>query len=87
MHLLLHSHDFDFGFPHLGSLIRKINFPWTFSNIADVPERTDTPSDDASRSEEPQPDDGQVPGTRRFVIKVVNGVRVGLIGLVEKEWV
>lgn len=66
--------------------MRETQFPWTFANIADVPDASGSDAESAdARLEEPQPGDGQVPGTQRFVIKVVNGVRVAMVGLVEKE--
>ena len=60
----------------------RTNFPWTFSNIADVPREQ---SAEDRRSEEPHEGDSQVPGTQRYVVKEINGVKIGLIGLVEKE--
>lgn len=74
----LGNHDFDFGYPHLKKLMKQTNFPWTFSNIADIGK------DGSSSVDEPQDDDKQVEGTERYWVCEVEGVRIGCIGLVEK---
>lgn len=80
----LGNHDFDFGYPHLCKLMPQTNFPWTFSNIADV-QHTDPQK---SNEIEPQETDKQVDGTLRFwVTELHDGVRVGCIGLVERDWI
>lgn len=75
----LGNHDFDFGYPHLQSLIKQTNFPWTFTNIADTGHEPDADSND-----EPKDYDKQVEGTTESWVCEVNGVRIGCIGLVEK---
>ncbi|CEH16317.1 5' nucleotidase [Ceraceosorus bombacis] len=78
------NHDFDFGFPHLRSLMKRCSFPWHLSNIAD------TSADESARdaiSDEPQEGDATVPGTTKFTIMPVAGLRVAIIGLVEKDWI
>lgn len=61
----------------------KTNFPWHLSNIADT---SASPEAQASSSEEPHPGDQVVPGTHRYTVLNVKGVKVGIIGLVEKDW-
>lgn len=75
------NHDFDFGYPHLRNLMKQTNFPWTFTNIADVGDA------DAKFQDEPQEGDKQVEGTLRYWVCEVHGVRIGCIGLVEKDWI
>jgi 5'-nucleotidase len=77
----LGNHDFDFGYPHLQRLMQQTNFPWTFTNIADVG------SDEAGHSDEPEESDKQVEGTIRSWICEIQGVRIGCVGLVEKDWI
>ncbi|MCO5566137.1 hypothetical protein L7F22_019813 [Adiantum nelumboides] len=80
----LGNHDFDFGYPHLCKLMPQTNFPWTFSNIADV-QHTDP---QRGHEIEPQETDRQVDGTlRAWVTELHDGVRVGCIGLVERDWI
>jgi 5'-nucleotidase len=74
----LGNHDFDFGYPHLRRLMQQTNFPWTFSNIADVGD------EQASKSDEILESDKQVEGTFRSWVVEVEGVRIGCIGLVER---
>jgi 2',3'-cyclic-nucleotide 2'-phosphodiesterase (5'-nucleotidase family) len=61
----------------------KTNFPWHLSNIVDT---SSSPAAQTSTSEEPQEGDAVVPGTQRYTVLNVKGVRVGIIGLVEKDW-
>jgi len=63
------NHDFDFGYPHLSTLVKDNTFPWLLSNIID----TTT---------------GRVPAAlKEYFVLERCGVRVGFIGLVEKEWI
>lgn len=73
----LGNHDFDFGYPHLQTLMKQTNFPWTFTNIANVGE-------DQDDVEQPKESDKQVEGTIRSWVCEVEGVRIGCVGLVEK---
>lgn len=70
-------------------MIKQTGFPWVFSNIADRPsdESQDekSKSQDGKQGEEWLEDDGQVEGTEPFWITQVNGIKIGVIGLVEKE--
>jgi len=72
------NHDFDFGYPHLKSLMKQTNFPWCFTNIADVGDA------DSGFEDEPKEGDKQVQGTMRHWVCEVQGIRIGCIGLVEK---
>lgn len=74
----LGNHDFDFGYLHLKKLMKQTNFPWTFSNIADIGQ------DGTSNLDEPQEGDKQVQGTERYWVCEAQGVKIGCIGLVEK---
>jgi len=79
------------------SLIKQTNFPWVFSNIADRGSKDDSDDEEEQNREdqskggeskeggdEPQEGDQQVEGTKEYWVKEVNGVRIGIIGLVEK---
>lgn len=80
----LGNHDFDFGYPHLCKLMPQTNFPWTFSNIADVQHFDPTRGHEI----EPQQTDKQVDGTlKAWVTEMHDGVRIGCIGLVERDWI
>ncbi|KAN0061635.1 hypothetical protein ACQY0O_006561 [Thecaphora frezii] len=79
----LGNHDWDFGYPHLQTLMAQNNFPWLFSNVVDVGDGADQQVWD----EDPKDDDRRVPGTLQSWTTTVNGVKVGCIGIVEKEWI
>lgn len=64
------NHDFDFGFPHLQTLMSSCNFPWLLSNIVDT------------ARDEKQPE-----GVKRFETFERCGVKIGVIGLVEEDWI
>ena len=66
------NHDFDFGVEQLVSLIEKCNFPWLLSNVID--KSTSKP----------------LAGAHRYLVlppERCGGVKVGIIGLVEIEWI
>ncbi|KAG0793734.1 hypothetical protein G6F29_010133 [Rhizopus arrhizus] len=65
----LGNHDFDFGMPQLGKLIRQTQFPWLLSNVLN------------------QENDVADPIVKRYLVIEHEGLRIGLIGLVEKEWI
>lgn len=66
---LVGNHDFDFGYPHLCTLLQDTKFPWLLSNITDN-------------------NTSQVPDQLlEFLVLERSGARIGLIGLVEKEWI
>ncbi|SPO22951.1 related to 5`-nucleotidase precursor [Ustilago trichophora] len=86
----LGNHDWDFGYPHLQTLMGKNNFPWLFSNVVD---RSGKDKDEEKEKEcsnwdeDFRDDDNQVDGTLRYWTTTVQGVKVGCIGIVEKEWI
>ncbi|WFD29911.1 hypothetical protein MSPP1_000925 [Malassezia sp. CBS 17886] len=63
------NHDWDFGYPHLQTLMDRNNFPWLFSNVVDAAWRTDgapgadgaSPTDGASSADGNAPTDGSSP--------------------------
>ena len=80
---VLGNHDWDFGYPHLQRLLSKTNFPWLFSNVVDASWReanNDESHDDLDERDE------QIETTLPYFVMDVRGVRIGCIGLVEKEW-
>lgn len=84
----LGNHDWDFGYPHLQTLMAQNNFPWLFSNVVD---RSSSGAREGKAGEnwdeDFQDDDAQVNGTLRYWTITVQGVKVGCIGIVEKEWI
>ncbi|SJX61573.1 related to 5`-nucleotidase precursor [Sporisorium reilianum f. sp. reilianum] len=84
----LGNHDWDFGYPHLQTLMAQNNFPWLFSNVVDRSGKAAEQNKDCSNWDEDfQDDDAQVDGTLRSWTTTVQGVKVGCIGIVEKEWI
>ncbi|SPO24663.1 related to 5`-nucleotidase precursor [Ustilago trichophora] len=86
----LGNHDWDFGYPHLQTLMGKNNFPWLFSNVVDRSgkEKDEEKEKECSNWDEDfRDDDNQVDGTLRYWTTTVQGVKVGCIGIVEKEWI
>ena len=73
------NHDLDFSAGHLRRLMGKTNFPWLFSNV-----KVGKPEED---SEEPQDGDEQPEGTLPHWISEVQGLKIGVIGLIEKDWI
>lgn len=63
------NHDFDFGYPHLTTLLKDTNFPWLLSNVVDV-----------NTSTVPE-------GLHEYFVLERVGVRIGFIGLIEKDWI
>ncbi len=60
----LGNHDWDFGYPHLQTLMAQNNFPWLFSNVVDRSGKTEQENKDCSNWDEDfQDDDAQVNGT------------------------
>lgn len=91
------NHDFDFGWPHLGKMMRQCNFPWMLSNIADIGGDENAAAEDSAKtpansrseqasmtSDEPQENDRVARGTLPQWVCDVQGVRIGCISLVEK---
>ncbi|KAI9286286.1 Metallo-dependent phosphatase-like protein [Umbelopsis sp. AD052] len=65
------NHDFDFGVPQLQKLLKMTNFPWLLSNVLD--KNTNSPP---------------IGLKRHLVLNCkTSGLRIGVIGLVEKEWI
>ena len=76
------SHEWDFGYPHLQTLLGRTSFPWLFSNVVDASWRHGEPDPPL----EPQDEDEQVDATLPYFCMDVCGVKIGCIGLVEQEW-
>ncbi|SNX83415.1 related to 5`-nucleotidase precursor [Melanopsichium pennsylvanicum] len=84
----LGNHDWDFGYPHLQTLMSQNNFPWLFSNVVDRSTCSKSSSQDkVNWDEDLLHDDAQVNGTLRYWTTTVQSVKVGCIGIVEKEWI
>lgn len=64
------NHDFDLGPEQLTSLVEKSQFPWVSANLID--KRTN----DVFAAEK---------GAKQFIVKEVNGVNVGITGLINEE--
>ncbi|KAJ4355489.1 uncharacterized protein N0V89_003505 [Didymosphaeria variabile] len=66
----LGNHELDFGVPHFQKLAEKCNFPWLCANVLDPALGEEVPLGRCSKT----------------AIVEMNGIRIGLIGLVEQEW-
>ncbi|KAG9195906.1 hypothetical protein G6011_01027 [Alternaria panax] len=66
----LDNHELDFGVPHFQKLSEKCNFPWLCANVLDSALGKDVP----------------LGGCKKTALVNINGVKIGLIGLVEQEW-
>lgn len=64
------NHELDFGVPHFQKLSQQCNFPWLCANVLDPALGPDVP----------------LGNCKKTAMVDVNGVKVGLIGLVEREW-
>ena len=73
------NHDFDHGPERLAELIAMCSFPWLLSNVQLAREDHDHP--DAYSSYQPL-----VRGLKEHMVLNVGGRRLGLIGLVEEDW-
>ena len=67
----LGNHDLDFGVEQFQYLAAQCNFPWLCANVLDPALGTDTPLGNCERT---------------VILKSPNGIKIGLIGLVEREW-
>lgn len=67
----LGNHDLDFGVTQFKNLVDKCNFPWLVANILDPALGENVPIGNAKRT---------------HMITASNGLKVGLIGLGEREW-
>ncbi|KAI9833759.1 MAG: hypothetical protein M1819_003492 [Sarea resinae] len=66
------NHDLDFGVKQLRHLTKQCNFPWLLANVLDP----GLPTPNASL--------GDCPKTA--LLTSSNGIKIGLIGLAEREW-
>lgn len=67
----LGNHDLDFGVTQFTNLAGKCTFPWLVANILDPALGPDTPIGNCKRTQ---------------ILTTSNGLKVGLIGLGEREW-
>ncbi|KAG5925500.1 hypothetical protein E4U53_003290 [Claviceps sorghi] len=65
------NHDFDFGVKQFRNLTEKCNFPWLIANVLDPALGDNVPLGNAKRT---------------HMLTTSNGIKVGLIGLGEREW-
>ncbi|KAM0306538.1 hypothetical protein HYE67_002552 [Fusarium culmorum] len=65
------NHDFDFGVKQFEHLSSQNKFPWLLANVIDLDIGNDTPLGHAKKT---------------HMITASNGIKVGLIGLGEREW-
>jgi 5'-nucleotidase len=69
--LTAQNHDFDFGVGQFTHLTSKCNFPWLLANVLDPALGENVPLGNAKRT---------------HMLTTSNGIKVGLIGLGEREW-
>ena len=67
----LQNHDLDFGVPQFRHLSTQCNFPWLLANVLDPALGEDTPLANCPKT---------------MILESSNGIKVGLIGLAEREW-
>lgn len=67
----LQNHDFDFGVRQFETLTAKCDFPWLLANVLDPALGDDVPLGNAKRT---------------HMMTSSNGIKIGLIGLGEREW-
>ncbi|OQO10168.1 hypothetical protein B0A48_04525 [Cryoendolithus antarcticus] len=67
----LGNHDLDFGIEQFASLAGKCDFPWLCANVLDPALGEDVPLGNCKRT---------------VMLTASNGIKVGVIGLVEREW-
>ncbi|KAL3960639.1 hypothetical protein ACCO45_005756 [Purpureocillium lilacinum] len=65
------NHDYDFGIKQFEHLAGKCNFPWLLANVLDPALGENVPMGNAKRT---------------HMLTTSNGIKVGLIGLGEREW-
>src|SRR5690349_2151498 len=68
---LTQNHDLDFGVKQFRSLASKCHFPWLLANILDPALGDNVPLGNAKPT---------------HMITTTNGIKIGLIGLGEREW-
>ena len=72
------NHDFDFGAAQFEKLMPRCNFPWVLTNVFD-------PSEEGQEEEK----EGKIPlghCERTYIWEASNGVKIGFMGLAEREW-
>lgn len=67
----LGNHDLDFGMEQFGHLAKRCTFPWLVANVLDPALGENVPLGNCKRT---------------LVLTASNGIKVGVIGLVEREW-
>lgn len=67
----LGNHDLDFGVEQFQYLASLCNFPWLCSNVLDPALGDDIPLGNCKRS---------------IVLTASNGIKIGVVGLVERDW-
>lgn len=67
----LQNHDLDFGVDQFRNLAQKCDFPWLLANVLDPALGDDVPLGNAKKT---------------HMLTTSNGIKVGLIGLGEREW-
>lgn len=65
------NHDLDFGVPQFRHLANQCNFPWLLANVLDPALGENVPLGNAKRT---------------AMLESSNGIKIGVIGLVEREW-
>ncbi|KIW20494.1 hypothetical protein PV08_01069 [Exophiala spinifera] len=65
------NHDLDFGVKQFRSLASHCTFPWLLANVLDPQLGEDVPLGNAKKT---------------VILTASNGIKIGLIGLVEREW-
>ncbi|KAJ3535142.1 hypothetical protein NM208_g7259 [Fusarium decemcellulare] len=65
------NHDFDFGVKQFETLSNQCNFPWLLANVIDPDLGDEVPLGNAKKT---------------HMLTTSNGIKVGLIGLGEREW-
>lgn len=69
--LALQNHDLDFGIAQFKHLAEQCSFPWLLANVIDPALGDDVPLGNAKKS---------------VMLTSSNGIKIGVIGLVEREW-
>ena len=67
----MQNHDLDFGVPKFSELASQCVFPWLLANVLDPALGTDVPLGNAKPT---------------LLLSAANGIKIGVIGLVEREW-
>lgn len=65
------NHDLDFGIPQFRNLADQCSFPWLLANVIDPDLGDDIPLGHAKKT---------------VILSSSNGIKIGVIGLVEREW-